>query len=42
MPGKTTITGISSLRNAANSKPLRAVCRLAPSARWTMYWLQPQ
>jgi len=34
--------GISSFRKPANKIPLRAVGRLAPRARWVMYWLHPK
>ena len=43
MPGSTTITGISSFRNAANTTPFCASrMSFAASARWMMYWLKPQ
>ena len=43
IPGRTMTSGISSLRNAANSTPRCASSiDFAASARWMIYWLNPQ
>ncbi len=43
MPGSTTSTGINIFRKAANTMPFCASrLLLAASARWMMYWLNPQ